>query len=127
MKCARNYGQKYAVTQRSLKREESSKTSLNWPKKWDWKVLMRTMVRNGCSPVASFNNDKLRELADQPIQSEFTACVAEQETSVTEISKQFLSTSIIMITQIIDHFTSNNLDYKWSPNAKRGDLEISCY
>jgi len=76
---------------------------------------MRTMVKNGCSPAASFNNDRLTELADQPIQSEFTASVAEQETSVTEISTEFLSTSIIMITQIMDHFTSNDLDYKWGP------------
>ena len=75
-------------------------------------------MRNGCSPVASFNNDQLKELADQPIQSEFTASVAEQETSVTEISTEFLSTSIITITQIMDHFTSNDLDYKWSPKAK---------
>jgi hypothetical protein len=79
---------------------------------------MRTRVRNGCSPAASFNNDKLRELADQPIQSEFKASVAEQETSVTEISTEFLSTIIITITQIMDHFTSNDLDYKRSPKAK---------
>jgi hypothetical protein len=110
-----------------MKREQSSKTSLNWLQKRDWKVLMRIMVRDGCSPVASFNNNKLRELADQPIQSELTACVAEQETLVTEISSEFLSTSNIMIMQIMDHFTSNNLDSKWSPKAKRGDLEISCY
>jgi hypothetical protein len=43
--------------------------------------------------MASFINDNFRELADQPIHSEFTASVAEQETSVTEISTEFLSTS----------------------------------
>jgi hypothetical protein len=37
-------------------------------------------------PWASFNNDKLRELADQPIRSEFKASVEEQETSMTEMS-----------------------------------------
>jgi hypothetical protein len=84
-------------------------------------------MRNGCSPTASFNNDKLKELADQPIQSEFEASVAEQETSVTEIPTEFLSTIIITIRQIMDHFTSNDPDHKRSPKAKWGDLEISCY
>jgi hypothetical protein len=27
----------------------------------------------------------------------------------------------------MDHFTSNALDYKQSPKAKQGDLEISYY
>jgi hypothetical protein len=43
--------------------------------------------------MASFNNDNLRELADQSIHSEFTASVAELETLVTNISTEFLSTS----------------------------------
>lgn len=68
--------------QRGMKREQLSKILLNWPKQ-DWKVLIRMMLRNGCSPVASFNNDKLRELADQPIHGEFITSTAEQETSVT--------------------------------------------
>jgi hypothetical protein len=59
MKSGRSYGQKYAVMLRSMKREESSKTLLNWPKKWDWNVLIR---------MASCNNDKFRELTDQPTQ-----------------------------------------------------------
>jgi len=51
------------------------------------------MLKNDRSPMASFNNDNLTELADQTIHSEFTASVAELETSVTNISTEFLSTS----------------------------------
>jgi hypothetical protein len=75
----------------------------------------------------SLTNDELRELAEQHIQSEFTASNAQEATPVREISTEFLSISITAITQIMDQFT-DNLDYKQSSKVRQGVLEtISCY
>ncbi len=72
-------------------------------------VLIRAMVRNCCSPMASLSNEELPELAaEQHIQSEFTASDAEEETPVRELSADFLTNSITMIMQIVDQFTDHH-------------------
>jgi hypothetical protein len=63
------------------------------------------------------SNDKLRELAEQRIQSESEAFDAE-----------FLSNSITAIMQIMDQFIDNDPDWERSNKAKRGVLYMkSCY
>ena len=57
----------------------------------------------------SLTNDKLRELAEQSIQSEFTASYSEEETPVRELW-DMLSNSTTIITQIRDQFIGNKPD-----------------
>lgn len=54
----------------------------------------------------SLTNDKLRELAQQTIQSEFTTSDAEEETLVREL-RDLLSNGTTIITNIRDHFIDN--------------------
>jgi hypothetical protein len=62
--------------------------------------------------MAGPTSDKLREIAEQCIQSEFTSSDAEQGTPVRELSTEFLSNSITAITQILDQFIDNGLGYE---------------
>jgi len=52
----------------------------------------------------------LPELAEQHIQSEYTASDAEEEIPVREISTEFLINSITVILQIMDQATDNDPD-----------------
>jgi hypothetical protein len=75
----------------------------------------------------SLNNDELRELAEQIIQSEFTASDAEEETLVREL-RDLLSNSTTIITQIRDQFIDNKPDYEQSSRARKGTLDLTyCY
>jgi hypothetical protein len=59
----------------------------------------------------------LPELAQQHIQSEYTASDAEEETPGREISTEFLINSISMIVQITDQATDNDPDYEQKSKA----------
>ena len=74
----------------------------------------------------SLSNEELPELAEQHIQSEFTASDAEEVTPVRELSADFLTNSITMIMQIVDQFTDTDPNYQWRSMAWRGDLEMIC-
>jgi hypothetical protein len=74
------------------------------------------------------SNDELRELAEQRIQSESEAFVAEEEATVRDLTTEFLSNSITSIAQIMDQFIDNDPDWERINKAKRGVLHmISCY
>jgi hypothetical protein len=74
------------------------------------------------------SNDKLRELAEQRIQTESEAFDAEEETPVRDLTTEFLSNRITAIMQITDQFIDNDPDWKRSNKAKRGVLYMkSCY
>jgi hypothetical protein len=59
----------------------------------------------------------LPEIAQQHIQSEYTASDAEEETPVRELSTEFLINSITVIVQIADRATDNDPDYKQKSKA----------
>ena len=68
----------------------------------------------------------LPELAEQHIQSEYTASDAEEETPMRELSTEFLINSITVIVQIMDQATDNDPDYEWRPMAWQAVLEMIC-
>jgi hypothetical protein len=70
-------------------------------------------------------NDKLRELAQQTIQSEFTASDAEEETPVRKL-QDLLSNGTTIITQIRDQFIDKKPDYEQSSRARQGTLDMTC-
>jgi hypothetical protein len=75
----------------------------------------------------SLTHGELQELAEQRMQSEFTASDAEKEMPAREVSTELLSTGTTAITQIMDQFIDNNPDYWKSSKAWQGVLQISCY
>jgi hypothetical protein len=56
-------------------------------------------------------NDELQQLAQQRMQSEFTASDATDKTTARELLTEFLNESTTAIPQITNHFTDNNPDY----------------
>ena len=65
-------------------------------------------------------NDEIRELAEQRIQSTFTASDAEEETPLRKVFffSEFLSSKIVASQQIMDQFIDNDPDYKQTSKAK---------
>ena len=86
-------------------------------------MLIRPILRNCCSPIASLSNDELPELAQQHIQSEITSSDAEGETPVRELSTEFLINSIMVIIKIKDQATNNDPIYEQRSKAWRGVLK----
>ena len=75
----------------------------------------------------SLTNDKLRELAQETIQSEFTTSDEEEETPVRELP-DLLSNCTTIITKIKDHFKDNKPNYEQSSRARQGTLVMTyCY
>jgi hypothetical protein len=65
------------------------------------------------------SNDELRELAEQCIQNESEAFDVKEETPVRDLTTEFLSNSITVITQIMDHqLIDNDPDWEQSNKAK---------
>lgn len=78
--------------------------------------------------MASHTSDRLQEIAEQSIQSEFTSSEAQEGTPVRELPTEFVSNIITAITQILDQSIDNDLAYEWICKASRDVLErISCY
>jgi hypothetical protein len=74
--------------------------------------------------MASPTCDRLWEIAEQCIQSEFTAFDAEERTPVRELSTEFVNNSITAVTQALDQYIDNYLEYEQICKAEQDVLEM---
>jgi hypothetical protein len=116
MENGRSYGQKHAATWQEIEEEMIIQ---NIPKVTS-EVGLEGVNEDSVEDVEELLQSHgeiltivgLSELAEQCIQSEFTGPDAEEEkTPVRELSAEFLSNSVSMIMQIMDHFIDNDAHY----------------
>jgi hypothetical protein len=122
MEYGRSYGQKHAATWRKLKRKRPS-ISAELANEVELEGINEHEVKEPLqSHSKSLTNNKLRELAEQHIQSEFTASGTEEKTPVREISAEFLSKSTTTIMQTMDWFIDNGPNNDWNCKAKQEEV-----
>jgi hypothetical protein len=124
METGRSYGQKHAATWEEVEEETVIQNTVELVNEEGLEGVNEGSVEKLLqSGDERFTNDEIRELAEQRIRSTLDSHV-EQETPMRKFSSEFLSSSIVASTRIMDQFTDNDPDYKQSSKAKWGVLEI---